>query len=336
MRKRDVKIDIFKGLLVVGMIYCHVLQFFCNTRINPSADVIINIVNVITFSGFVFGFGYTTRIAYLSRDFKDVYLRILNSAFKILVAFYISGIGFRVFVEGKPLNLQTAIKVLTLSDIPGWSEFLISFTLYILLAAILFKPFKALLEKKPLFWAIFGLLFLTTLIPYEMVNSPQLGLLIGTKRFAAFPVLQYMPFYLLGMYFQRYEIQFNLRLFSGAFILTGISIVDIVLNKGALPGRFPPTALWLFSAMLLLYLYYLLSKWMVKTGPISRFLQLTGQNTLIFLLLSNLTIFSLAGSNSMDPLNPLTGLAFAVLLVFASRYFIHIIFKPERSEARKG
>lgn len=331
MQERDIKIDIFKGLLVLGMIYCHVLQFFCNLSVDHSAQIITSVINIITFSGFIFCFGYSTRIAYLSKEFMKVYPRILNTAFKTLIAFYISGIGFRVLVDKRPLNFETAIKVITLTDIPGWSEFLISFTLYILLAAVLFKPIKLLLENKLVFWTIFGLLFLTTLIPYEMIQMPQIGLLIGTKRFAAFPVLQYMPFYLLGMYFQKYKIGFDFKFLTGAFVFTGAAVINMVQHGGELPGRFPPTAFWLFLSMLLLYLYFLVSIRLARINAVVGILQPIGSNTMTYILLSNLFIFALAGFRSIDSLNTVQGGLFAFLLIVIIGYFVGI---TRRSEIR--
>lgn len=327
MKTRDIKIDIFKGLLVIGMIYCHVLQFFSDAGAYPSANIIINIINVITFPGFVFSFGYTSRIAYLSKELKDVYYRILNSAFKALVAFYISGIGFRVLVDKKQLGFQTVVKVLTLSDIPGWSEFLVSFTFYILTAALLFKPLKLLLEKKAAFWVAFVLLFFTTFIPYEKIQVTQIGLLIGTTRFPSFPILQYMMFYLLGMYFQRYNVFINKKLLIGSFALTGIAVINIARHGGNLPQRFPPSIFWLLLPMFLLYLYYIVSGGLGKNDLFIRILQPVGMNSLVYLLLSNIMIFALAGSMSVEKFGSLEGLIFTFILISVIRYFYGIIRK---------
>ena len=324
MNERDTKIDIFKGLLVLGMIYCHVLQFFCDSEVYPSAGIITSFINIVTFPGFVFCFGYSTRIAYLSRELKEVYLRILNSAFKTLAAFYISGISFRVFVDGRPFNFDTAVKVITLSDIPGWSEFLVSFSLFTLLAAVLFRPLKLLLENRLLFWTVFVLLFFTTLIPYQMINTPQLGLLVGTTRFASFPVLQYMPFYLLGMYFQRHKPGFDLGILAGAIVLTAAAAVNMALHGGELPGRFPPTVFWLFLSMLPLHLYYTASVHLDKVQRVSGYFQPIGRSTLMFLLLSNILIFALDGSGSVTALNTLESLLLGVLLISIIAYFVHI------------
>ncbi|MBB6692153.1 DUF1624 domain-containing protein [Cohnella xylanilytica] len=57
-KPRERAIDLFKGLLVIGMVYCHTLQFFSDPQAYPNGQRIIDLVNLITFSGFVFAFGY--------------------------------------------------------------------------------------------------------------------------------------------------------------------------------------------------------------------------------------------------------------------------------------
>ena len=74
---RNVELDMFKLLLVIGMIAAHVFQLLYNYN----GDMISNVVwkfsmfiNAITFSGFLFAFGCATQLAYL-RKTKDNILR---------------------------------------------------------------------------------------------------------------------------------------------------------------------------------------------------------------------------------------------------------------------
>lgn len=65
MTKRDSSIDLFKGVLTLFMIITHILQIFSSNKI---FDDITFYVNLTTFSGFMFIFGYTTYNAYISRN----------------------------------------------------------------------------------------------------------------------------------------------------------------------------------------------------------------------------------------------------------------------------
>ncbi|MEG6612194.1 hypothetical protein V6C42_04945 [Pseudoclostridium thermosuccinogenes] len=322
MSQRDVKADIFKGLLVVGMIFAHVLQFFGDMNLYPASKIISDYANIITFTGFVFCFGYVIDIAYMGRSFKEVWRKIIISAFRILIAFYISGISYRLFIDKRQPNMNNILKIITLSDIPGYSEFLLSFALYVFLVALLFKPIKMLLHNKMVFWIVFFTLFLTTFIPYDKIKINQLGLLIGTTKFYAFPVLQYMSFFILGMYFHKYKIGFNIRFFFGSLLLSGISIVSIIKNGGALPGRFPPTIMWLILPAFALYMYYLLSSFLSKSSMIVGALQPIGRNSLVYLILSNIIIFAVKSTNIIILVSTLQGLLYSVLLMLMIRYLI--------------
>lgn len=83
--KRDSSLDIFKGFLIIGMIFAHIIQFFSNWSF--FLDYYISMyINIITFSGFMFSFGYVSQIAYLKKEFKDVYKNMLMGSLKALVA----------------------------------------------------------------------------------------------------------------------------------------------------------------------------------------------------------------------------------------------------------
>lgn len=58
---RSSALDIFKGLLVFGMILAHVIQIL-GGRNNYLLTAISNYINLISFSGFLFAFGYAQAI----------------------------------------------------------------------------------------------------------------------------------------------------------------------------------------------------------------------------------------------------------------------------------
>ncbi|MBK1809480.1 hypothetical protein JHL18_02315 [Clostridium sp. YIM B02505] len=328
--KRDFSIDIFKGLLVIGMVLVHIMQFFSDQAISPSVEYVINIGNVITFSGFVFCFGYVAEISYLERDLKNVYRKIIKNSIKTLIAFYVSGSAFQLFVAGSQIEWNTFKEIILLNTMPGWSEFLASFAYFSFVTLILFVPFKKVLSNKILFWIIFFSLFLTCFIPYEKVTINQLGVLIGTNKFAAFPVLQYMPFYMLGMYFEKYDIKFNLAFAGGALLLSVYPLYEIIVLK-APPCRFPPSIAWIVAPMFILYLYYLtaiiLERFALYLSPIIAF----GQNVLFCLVVSNIFIFTLDSKFNKLTLKPLQCLYMEVIFLAIVYYLVSIVSKIKKS-----
>lgn len=323
MKKRDIGLDIFKGFLVFEMMYCHTLQFFGNFGI-PSVRIITTFVNLIAFPGFMFSFGYACQLAYFRKNLKEVYKRMFITGLKPLIAFYISGICFRVIVERRSFSWGTISRILILEDSPGWSEFFGSFFFVILLALALFRPIKEIIERKGVFWPITLSLLFTTFIPYEKVTINQLGFLIGSTRFPTFPILQYLPFYLLGMYFSRYEKVFDGKLFLGSIIATAafLSYTLIYMN---MPSRFPPSIFWILGPMFFLYVFYLFSKFLVDKVVPTGGIQLLGKNVLLYTLLSNIFIFTFKRVQGHIFLNPVECLGVTFLITLVVSYLIYIV-----------
>lgn len=328
---RDYSADYFKGLLVIGMVYAHVLQFFSDDTIFSTVYSITQFFNLITFSGFVFCFGYVCQLAYYSKPFKKVYRKMLFTGIKVLVAFYISGLAFQVFVGNQPLKMDTIMSIVLLQIIPGWSEFLVSFALFILIGLALFRCFVWLSDHPYIFWTVTLLLLATTWINYSQIDATYLGLLVGTTHFPTFPVLQYMPFYLLGIYFAKYRIGFQMKYFFISIIGTGLFIYYLFTNDSHLPERFPPSIFWIVGSTFFLYIYYVISKLLAKYGKGLRLLQIMGKNVLFYLLISNVLIFSLASKLHLFIVGPWKGLLFTISLLVVITYFVTLIFiRPEK------
>nr|WP_145158608.1 acyltransferase [Paenibacillus terrae] len=294
-KRRERAIDLFKGLLIVGMVYCHTLQFFSDPVVYPSISRWIDFFNLITFSGFVFSFGYVSQLAYYSKPFRSACPRMLTAALKTLLAFYVSGTAFRVFHDGAPLQWDTIRPIMLLKDIPGWSEFLVSFTYLMILGLVLFVPLRWLSGRKWLGFLAAGLLLAGTLFPYGAVHVPQLGLLVGTRDFASFPPVQYFPYYLLGILFAKYRIRFDWLVLAGSVLATGLFAANW-RYAGELPSRFPPSLFWIIGAAIILYGYYLLARVLERIPYAFGFLESMGRNVLLYLVLSNLLIFTVKSS----------------------------------------
>lgn len=288
---RSSALDIFKGLLVFGMILAHIIQILGN-RNDYLLSAISKYINLISFSGFLFAFGYANYFAYFSKDFQVVKWRMFKTGLKILLAFYISGIASRILFEKKAIHLLDIIKIILLADIPGYSEFLASFAIITLLALVLFRLIKTVLSNKKYFWLLNIFLLFTTFIPYERITINQIGLLIGTNNFACFPVIQYSPLYLIGIYFARYQVKLNriVLLISSTFTL---SFISYLLYTHSLPNRFPPSLFWIVGSALFLYIYFLASDLLATKLNKIELLEKLGRNVLFYLLVSNIFIFAI-------------------------------------------
>lgn len=295
----DKSIDRIRGFLVLMMVYCHMLQFFGNGGVYPAVNRITDIVNILAFPTFVFCFGRSCAIAYLKKPFKQAAPRLLKGLLTMYAVFALSGLGFRIIREHAAFSITTVKKVLWLTDIPGWSEFLAGFAAFALLVLIFFKPLKWLSTRFVPTLIVSAVTLGLCFFPYGIIKSPQLGLFIGTRGFACFPVAQYAAYLLMGIYWQTSR-KHGWALFG---IGLGASLAGVIYTAAAgLPERFPPSLPWVlltgFSPVALSFV-------MAKIGdlpPVLRqadgWLRNVGRKSLFYLLASNLAIFTLAGLNA--------------------------------------
>lgn len=291
--------NVFKALLVIGMIFAHGLQF-----LSPDEGVFWGFsqaMNLITFSGFFFCFGYVYNIAYGNKDIARS--KKLRSILLPLLAYYVSAFAYTM-IGKDDFSVYTIAKIVTTIYTPPYSEFLLAFALMSLVYWIL-KHYIDQYKGSKAFLVCTAAIMVTSLIPfYQLYPSiqingeltpldPIVGLFFGSTRVHYFPILQYSFFFLVGVHFSEKNIGFNSKVFSVCIIAT-TAFLAYLLFSGDLPTRFPPSFLWIIGSWLPLYLYYLASKkcsWLQSEAMVT-----IGENTLVYLLLSNIIFFELSDS----------------------------------------
>lgn len=297
-RKRNQEIDIMKGLLTLMMILCHCIQFFGYEN-KGVEKILVSFVNLTTFSGFLFCFGYVCSLAYYQGELKRAVLRMGRAVLRLWIAFAISGLGYVALVEHKIFRKDLILSILTLQNYPGWSEFLASFAAVMLVGIILFP-----LMKRMNFWMLLVIALAGALgcfLPYDKITNPWLALFVGSTNYTTFPVLQYGVYFAAGVWManRKKRLDWKIFLWSAAYSLP---CIWFFWKNGCLPGRFPPTALFIGGGALGVFLYALIAGGLRKTcgmsvlGKPAEGLSLIGRNSLYCLLMSNLLIFAVAGS----------------------------------------
>lgn len=318
-KERNKSIDMLKTLLVIGMILGHCIQLIGN----PIAftNVISTGVNLITFSGFLFCFGYAVSIAYLDKSKEYVKNKIIRNCIKLLIVYYISGISYELFVT-KELSMIKLMKILILSNIPGYSEFLAGFFVLNLLTLIFFNQIVKILKSKKLIIIIIIISLVSTFIPYEYISINQLGLIVGSSKFACFPILQYSSYYILGMYFQKNCIKFDKKHLIISMIGTSLFIGYTLINK-EFPLRFPPSIFWVLGGLGILYIYYIFSEFISNKINKNNKIYFIGENTLYFLLISNIFLFILEGYFNLK-IDFAYNVLFAILIILLCYIIIYL------------
>lgn len=297
-RRRE--IDICKGILTVTMILCHCIQFFGNET-EGVQKILADVINLATFSGFLFCFGYVSDIAYYRKEWKESAGKMLKNAVRLLAAFYISGIAYVAFVEQKIFRWDFITEVLFLEKFPGWSEFLASFAVLMLVGILAYPVLKRINV-----WILLGGILLSGVlcwIPYENVHNSWLALLVGSGDFTTFPVLQYFVYFVWGIWMCRKDKVWSKWIMLGTIGISSPCVVFWV-RHGYLPERFPLSWMFLGGGSVLVYAYYLISVGLEKNHEkckmiswIAAWLEKVGESSLYYLLLSNLLIFALDGSH---------------------------------------
>lgn len=284
---RAADLDLFKTLLVWGMISAHCIQLLA-FRPKPGAAMFSDFINLITFSGFLFAFGLGVG---MSGSAGKSWLDRLRPVLLLLLATYVSEVAFEVLVDRKPLGPELLWNIVTLSRLCGWSEFLASFAVLYLIIALARPLLVFIATHWPLLIAAVAACFASTLIISNR-GVPGLATLIGTTEFASFPLLPYLPWFLVGIAFGRQRALPRMLEWALATVATAIFAFVFWRAGGELPGRFPPTILWIIGPALPLLVYVVVTRGIAR-WPIPSFLLGPGRHVLAALLVSNLIIFGL-------------------------------------------
>lgn len=143
---------------------------------------------------------------------------------------------------------------------------------------------------------------LSTFIPYSMVKIPPIGIIIGTTRFSCFPIVQYLPFFLIGLYCQSRNVFYNKYLLLIAFLSTTF-ITSLFVKTHICPNRFPPSLEWILWAPAFTMAYYVISDKLAKSKMhiiMRNVILIYGRYTLDYLVISNVIIFAVRHFVSSD------------------------------------
>jgi hypothetical protein len=306
---RSQDLDLVKTLLVVAMIGAHVIQLI-TFRARPEAAAFAEYANLVSFSGFMFAFGIGLGLPKPEGRVRTWPQRLRPVAL-LLLAVYVSSFAFALLVDRKPFNLELALDVLTMRRLFGWSEFLATFFVLALVQTFL-RPALLAIGRNP--WLLVGvsvLCLLTTYITTDLI-FPLLPTLIGHTGMANFPLLPYLPWFLLGVWYGTNKVR--LWHFLPALAMSGYCFW-FTWRTGGFPQRFPPTILWVVGPAALLLAYLAVSRWITARVRISDVLLTPGRHVLSFLVLSNLALFTTRNFMRQPVRNTLTDAVVTVVLL---------------------
>ena len=311
---RCVELDVFKTFLVLGMVFAHVVQIV-QAPIDGFTAGLSNVINLVSFSGFLFAFGWGTALSARSGRVRPVWERLQGPA-KILLAFYLSGIGAVILTDGNGWSAARILGVVTLMDLPGHSEFLASFFVLSLAMVWLGRGLGHVVRRPACLMACVAASAAFGCLPFDGPDLPWLTIFVPAPDNTYFPLAPYAMWLFLGAFYAD-----RTEPFGGIDLCLAASATYALLTvasiTGSLPSRFPPSTVWVIGPALFLLLYRAASMAIVRRIAVPRLWTSPGRHVLIYLVASNLSLFAV--QNVWGPIarSPWEAAALTIVLMAA-------------------
>lgn len=322
VKQRDVSVDVLRGFAIVFMILGHSIFFRFGLTSWP-LNMLLNFANNFCYVTFLFTFGYGSYYFMLKPKLdKERSQRIRTRIVSLVIMYYVAAglsimSSYDLSLWNISLIFQELRRVLLFEYFPGFTEYLPSFAIY---TAVLYlaKLSKVKIEKylQPKMAAL--TLVAATIISVatniaivlSKVNFPSyIRLFVGSSSTYDFPVMQYLPVFLLGIVVAKListrETQGRLSLVVFAYISLLISLIlTYSFNITAAYGiklemintglRWPPSLLFLISGISKTMLFFVISIYMVELkvmNTVWKFLNYMGRRSMGFLLFHLIILF---------------------------------------------
>ncbi|RYE43471.1 MAG: hypothetical protein EOP24_28130 [Hyphomicrobiales bacterium] len=283
---RAADLDLLKTLLVVGMVGAHVIQLI-TFHARPEAAIFAEYANLVSFSGFLFAFGIGLGLPKPEGRKRSLW-RQLRPSLLLLLAVYASSFAFALLADRKKLDPQLILDVVTMQRLFGWSEFLATFFMLSLLTLVA-RPALLAIGRNPWLLVVATLACLATTFYSTGVIVPLLPTLVSHTGFANFPLLPYLPWFLLGIWYGSHPVR--AWHFVPALAMSGY-LYGVTMQTGQFPNRFPPTILWIVGPAAILLAYLWLCRFVAARVNLPDVLLTPGRHVLSFLVLSNIGFFA--------------------------------------------
>ncbi len=307
---RDLSLDYLRGIAVFLMILAHAIHFF-HDGTNEILRFWEGVGNTLCFTTFLFVSGAVTTLAYLKEnvDWKKKSYDILKRTAYLLIGYYT--IAFVASVPSFSASgwLLQIVKILSFTEVPGFTEFIIPF-LFLSISTIFLHKFYKVISKRFSFAVVAGILtfFIGSVLftiyapePYSFWKA----LFVGSEGVYRFPILQYFPIFALGLWWGnsvnkvRIEGVLNLKSSTlGIFAILIYALLIIITKLYQIPfldplNRWPPSVGFLSIGIAFIAFSRSIIKNLEKTkilDPINRFFIYIGQDAFDMFLFSTLIL----------------------------------------------
>jgi uncharacterized membrane protein len=299
--RRDHDIDILKGLAVLAMSFVHVNIFFLGNQA-PVLDLITKWGAISCFTTFLIIVGIIQG-RFIGKGRKPKWSKTSRRTVFLYISYLIIAL-LSVYMSKGSVTLQNVGNILIFKEVPLLSEYLIMFIFISLLFQAGYMALKIISKTWILTLLISVAIFILGNVLYRADFSNDLwikNVFVGGGDFNYFPILQYMPIYLLGLFLGRKN-EFKYYLIS--FLVVLVLYLPMKLLGLGVWVRFPPSVYFLIQSLLIpLFVLFVLKglKANVQFSP----LEIYAKDSLLSLII--LTVTTLLLATFFSPLFPVVG-----------------------------
>jgi peptidoglycan/LPS O-acetylase OafA/YrhL len=199
----------------------------------------------------------------------------------------ITGYYFVAFISstGNIESIQDILKILFLIEIPGYTEFLLPFILFGTIILSGRNPIRKIVRTFPstLIFSIFFFVLGNTVFDLNISGGmqPYISIIAGSDSLYRFPLLQYSPVFLLGLYFGKLINRkgHSIRTISIPYILTLLILVSTHFITPKIYhlntfDRWPPSIAFLSAGLLVSFFMIYFSSYFEEYNSIKPLVKL--------------------------------------------------------------
>lgn len=366
-KKRFVFIDILRAIAILLMILTHVVALTFDHSNAPWLQTISLLGGTVCFTMFLFLLGVSNSISYISEDFDPEEEsrkkhKLLWRVFQIVILYYV--IAFFVTLVNTSMlvdhnnnqKIYELLRVFYLQNIPQFSEFLITLAVFLFSTIFLKGLYKKIISS---IWLVsivsFAIYFIGFLLSYLYIQDSRIevwkSLIVGGQSLHTFPVFQYTPVFIIGLYVGNLLIRKQLiinrfkkyALISSA--LFGIYIISALVYTFYRPlslfeirlieGRFPPSIAFIAFGLAICIALFAIAQLISKRTSLNysiltRIFSLISRHSLSYMLWHIILLFAykyVYESNNSQQLqisSAGTILTLNLVILFISTFIVHI------------
>lgn len=333
-------LDLVRGVFMVTMIVSHSIFFF-HANTNSFLQIVAGFGDIVSFTGLLVISGATAYASYIhfEHSYSSVIVRLLKRLPIYLVGYYL----LALWASGvwQHWDAGEVVNILTFQRLVPFTEFIVPF-IFLGLLKIPLRPLFQLLSKSLNGTIIVSTLlyFLSTFLAYQDTAFWGKMLLVGISGVYSFPLLGYLPLYLVGLYLGRrfyvHSAQKELKKFmSIASVLLACGVILVVASPLILHvsptdvfNRFPPSPAFLLAGLAFSFfaMACVLEFEELKNFPLSRtILLLLGQNTFSILITYTALLYAYHWSDLPKVHSPILTILLGFFSTLLAIYFAKVL-----------